>query len=256
MSEESFRVPVSEERSITAIRTSADSSPSRWLFVYAPGAGSNVRDPFGTYLCRQLAASGITAVRFQFEYMEAGRRRPDTPHVLEETWRRVIDFVRPAGLKLAVGGRSMGGRIASQVVAKGDVVDALALFAYPLRPPSHPSQLRNGHLPAIGTRTLFCSGTRDTFATPDELANAASRVGESKVHFLDGADHGFCHVEVEQPHERGRVGRSDVCTARVAWLGPGTLARCATCSSDGGLRTQTAAGRGRAVRREDERLYH
>lgn len=150
-----------------------------------------MNDPFGVYLCRQLAAKGIGAVRFQFEYMEARKRRPDSPRVLEETWRRVIDAVRSPGLKLAVGGRSMGGRIASQVVAKGVAVDGLALFAYPLRPPWRPTQLRVEHLPDIPTRTLFCSGTRDTFGTPDELADAASLVPESSVHVLEGADHGF-----------------------------------------------------------------
>ena len=191
MPEEHIQVPLSDGRSITAIRTPAEDPPSGWHFVYAPGAGANVNDPFGVYLCRQLAAKGIGAVRFQFEYMEARKRRPDSPRVLEETWRRVIDAVRSPGLKLAVGGRSMGGRIASQVVAKGVAVDGLALFAYPLRPPWRPTQLRVEHLPDIPTRTLFCSGTRDTFGTPDELADAASLVPESSVHVLEGADHGF-----------------------------------------------------------------
>ena len=191
MSDERFTIPLSDGRSITAIRTPAEEPLAGWHFVYAPGAGSNLNDPFGAYLCRQLAAKGVDAVRFQFEYMEAGKRRPDSPRVLEETWRRVIDAVRLQGLKLVVGGRSMGGRIASLVVAKGVAVDGLALFAYPLRPPWRSSQLRVEHLPDIATRTLFCSGTRDTFGTPDELTDAASRVPESSVHFLEGADHGF-----------------------------------------------------------------
>ena len=85
----------------------------------------------------------------------------------------------------------MGGRIASQVVAQGVEVAALALFAYPLIPRANRSRTRDGHLPDIPVPTLFCSGTRDTFATPDELKAAASLVPQSSVHLLDGADHGF-----------------------------------------------------------------
>ena len=85
----------------------------------------------------------------------------------------------------------MGGRIASQVVAQGVDATALALFAYPLHPPGKPSQWRDEHLLEINIPTLFCSGTRDTFATPDELETVAARISDATVHILDGADHGF-----------------------------------------------------------------
>ncbi len=85
----------------------------------------------------------------------------------------------------------MGGRIASQVVAQGTAVDALALFTYPLHPPGNPDKRRDQHLPEVRVPTLFCSGTRDAFASPDELKEAASKVQDSRVHSLDGADHGF-----------------------------------------------------------------
>ena len=85
----------------------------------------------------------------------------------------------------------MGGRIASQVVAQGVEATALALFAYPLHSPGKPSQWRDEHLPEINVPTLFCSGTRDTFATPEELETVAARIPDATVHILDGADHGF-----------------------------------------------------------------
>ena len=94
-------------------------------------------------------------------------------------------------MPIAVGGRSMGGRIASQVVAQGVGVDALCLFAYPLHPPRTPTQRRDVHLPSVAAPTLFCSGTRDGFATPEELREAAALVPRSDVRLLDGADHGF-----------------------------------------------------------------
>ncbi len=85
----------------------------------------------------------------------------------------------------------MGGRIASHVVAQGTEIDALALFAYPLHPPSNPEKRRDGHLSNIDVPTLFCSGTRDSFATAEELKAAASKVPKAVVHQLEGADHGF-----------------------------------------------------------------
>ena len=217
LSEETLQVPLSGERLITAVRTPAEGSPSGWHFIYAPGAGSSIHDPFGVYLCRQLAGRGIGAVRFQFPYQEAGKRRLDSPKVLEETWRNVIDAVRQDGLRLAVGGRSMGGRIASQVVAKGAAVDALALFAYPLRPPWRPEQQRVEHLPDIAAKTLFCSGTRDTFGTSEELTDAASLVPESTVRFLDGADHGFATLKSSDRTKEDVW--EEATTALLEWLG-------------------------------------
>ncbi len=85
----------------------------------------------------------------------------------------------------------MGGRIASQVVAQGTAVDGLALFAYPLHPPSNPEKRRDGHLPDIKGPILFCSGTRDSFATAEELEAAASKLPKAVIHQLEGADHGF-----------------------------------------------------------------
>ncbi|MCH8185946.1 MAG: dienelactone hydrolase family protein [Chloroflexi bacterium] len=191
MPDEKLTVAVAADRTVTALMTQPEGESSGWRFVYAPGAGSNVHDPFGVHASQRLAAEGFSSVRFQFPYMEDGRRRPDRTSALEETWRMVIEAVRAPGLRLVVGGRSMGGRIASHVVAQGVEVDALALFAYPLRPPWRPEQLRDGHLADISVPTLFCSGTRDAFAAPDELRSASSRVVTSSVHLLEGADHGF-----------------------------------------------------------------
>jgi predicted alpha/beta-hydrolase family hydrolase len=85
----------------------------------------------------------------------------------------------------------MGGRVATLIVAAGANVDGLVPFAYPLHQPSHPENARVGHLPDIHTPSLFVSGTRDAFGTPDELTNAVGMVEGAKLHWLDGADHGF-----------------------------------------------------------------
>ena len=189
MSEEKISITVGE-KTVSAIRTSPDGD-ARFTFVYAPGAGSNINDPFGKYLSSRLPAAGGSLVRFQFPYMEAEKRGPDRAPLLEETWRAGIDQVRPNSGKLVVGGRSMGGRIASRVVAQGTQADGLALLAYPLDPPRPPATPRNGHLPDIAVPTLFCSGTRDNFVAPGSLAIVVDGMPNAVLHELEGADHGF-----------------------------------------------------------------
>jgi predicted alpha/beta-hydrolase family hydrolase len=214
MTERSLTVAVRGSGSVSALRTAA--KDASWTFVYAPGAGSNIHDPFGAYAARALAPLGVTTVRFQFPYMEAGRKSPDRPAVLEATWRAVIDASRDAKTRLVVGGRSMGGRIASMVVAEDGTADALALFAYPLHPPGKPEQLRVAHFPSIKVPALFVSGTNDAFGSPDELCAATKQVKRSKVHLLESADHGFA-VRKSSGRTREDVWAEAV-GALVGWL--------------------------------------
>jgi predicted alpha/beta-hydrolase family hydrolase len=186
---EELRIAVPGAGDVSALRTRARAA--KWTFVYAPGAGSNIGDPFGAFAADRLASHGVTTLRFQFPYMEAGRSGPDRPPVLEATWRAVMAASRDRKTRLVVGGRSMGGRVASMVVADGEPADALALFAYPLHPPGHPEKARVEHLPRIGVPALFCSGTNDAFGSPAELKAAAKKARGSTVHLLEGADHGF-----------------------------------------------------------------
>ena len=215
MTEERLQFTV-KDRMVSGLRVLPENEASAYTLVYAPGAGSNLQDPFGNYLAEHLGRSGITTIRFQFPYMEEANRRPDPPGLLEETWKEVIRITLLINGKLVVGGRSMGGRIASQVVAQGMDVDALALFAYPLHPPSNPGKRRDGHLPKISVPTLFCSGTRDPFASAEELAEAASKVPKATVHHLNEADHGFAVLK-----SSGRT-RTDVWVeavdSRLSWI--------------------------------------
>jgi len=208
-------VDVRDGISVTIIRHEPEGDAG-WTFIYAPGAGSNVHDPFGTYACRELSSRGVSGVRMQFPYQEAGKKSPDRPEVLEATWRSLIDALRPAAGRLVVGGRSMGGRIASQVVAQGVAVDAVALFAYPLHPPGKPERARDAHLAAITVPALFCSGTNDAFAAPEELRVAAGKTPHGAVHLMEAGDHGF-----NAPKSSGRS-RTDVWAEAVeamwVWL--------------------------------------
>jgi len=214
VADEALRIEVEGGAAVGALRTSA--KEAAWTFVYAPGAGSSLHDPFGAYAGKALAERGVEVLRFEFPYMAAKKKAPDRPAVLEATWRAVINAVRGRDRRIVVGGRSMGGRIASQVVAQGARVDALALFAYPLHPPGRPAQTRDEHLPSITCRTLFCSGTNDAFAAPDELRAAAAKVKRSTVHLLEGADHGFA-VKKASGRTREHVWDEAV-TAMARWL--------------------------------------
>ncbi len=179
------------EWNLSARCTQPDEGQAPLCLIYAPGAGSNINDPFGQFLSGYLAESGVASIRFQFPYMQKGKRRPDSPKLLEETWKEAIRAGRSTASKMVIGGRSMGGRIASQVAAQGTEVDALALFAYPLRPPNNPSKVRDTHLPEVTVPAFMCSGTRDSFGTPDELRETAAKMQKATFYLLDGADHGF-----------------------------------------------------------------
>ena len=199
--EQPHTISVREGISVSALQTPPE-NPADIALVYAPGAGSSLNDPFGAYLAAFLEARGIECWRFQFPYSEAGRKAPDPPALLEETWRAVIDYVgkqtgAPDGgrRRLIIGGRSMGGRIASMVAAKGAPIAGLVLFAYPLIPPGRTTSDRAEHFPSIEVPVLFCSGTRDAFGTPAQLREAVSRVPDAALHFLEGADHGFATLK-------------------------------------------------------------
>ncbi len=216
MAARTLSITVDEKRTITALCAEPERHANGIVFVYAPGAGSNVHDPFGRYACDQLAAHGFVALRFQFPYMEEKRRAPDRTVVLEKAWRAVISEARSFTDKLVVGGRSMGGRIASHVVAQREQVDALALFAYPLHAPAKPDVWRDAHLPSIAAPTLLCSGTRDAFAAPDELRAVAKTMKRATVHMLDSADHGYA-VPAASGRKREDIWQEAI-EATLAWL--------------------------------------
>ncbi len=212
---DAITIALPDGRAVSGLWTPAEAAP-RWCVVYAPGAGAKLSDGFGLALAEALPPQGIGVLRFQFPYTEEGRRLPDRLPVLEATWTAAIRFARDRGGRLVAGGRSMGGRIASQVVGKGEAVDGLALFAYPLHPPGRPDQRRDAHLPRIAVPTLFCSGTNDAFATPEELRAAAALIPRVTVHLLRQADHGF-HVAKRTGRTRQEVW-DEAIAALVTWL--------------------------------------
>ena len=164
------------------------------LVALGHGAGGTRRTPSLVRVAEGLAASRRTLLLFNFPYSEAGRRVPDRPALLEATIAAVARTARE-GLgaeRLVLGGRSMGGRIASQAVAQGVAADALVFLAYPLHPPGKPDQLRDAHLPKIESPMLFVQGTRDAFARLDLLEKTLASLGSrATLERIEDGDHSF-----------------------------------------------------------------
>ena len=185
----------------TAGTAAAPETAGGTTLILAHGAGAPQSHPFMTAFARGLASRGIGVVTFNFLYKERGRRAPDPGPRLEACYRTVIASVRErrseADRHLLVGGKSMGGRIASQVVAADaragmpPAVDGLVLLGYPLHPPGRPERLRAAHLPSIAVPVLFVQGSRDTFGTPEELDPVLAGCRAAELFVVDGGDHSF-----------------------------------------------------------------
>jgi predicted alpha/beta-hydrolase family hydrolase len=175
--------------------------------LLAPGAGAGRDQPQLVAIDAAVSAAGVTVCRMDFPYRLAGRRAPDRPGVLLAAVVAAVEGLA-GGRPLAVGGRSMGGRLCSMAVADGSVeADAVVLVSYPLHPPGRPDRLRDGHFGDIRVPCLFVSGTRDGFGTPAELEAATAAVGGPVTHhWIEGRDHSL------------RRSDDEVATVVAGWL--------------------------------------
>lgn len=160
--------------------------------VLAHGAGAGMDSASMEAFATGLAAEGFRVVRFEFPYMQrrrdTGKRGgPDRPAVLMETWRRVIAAV--GGGRLVIGGKSMGGRIAS-MIADDVGVHGLVCLGYPFHPPGKPEKPRTAHLAELRTPALIVQGTRDPFGKPEEVADYELSAA-IRVVWLEDGDHSF-----------------------------------------------------------------
>jgi predicted alpha/beta-hydrolase family hydrolase len=170
--------------------------------LITPGAGHDRDQSSLVAIDVALAAHDVAVERMDFPYRRAGRKAPDRAPVLIEAVRQgAADLASRTGLppeEIALGGRSMGGRMCSMAVAEGLPARALVLIAYPLHPPGKPERARTEHLPALHVPCLFVSGTRDSFGTPAELEAAASAIPGPVTHvWVDGGDHGLRRRDAE-----------------------------------------------------------
>ena len=199
-----WRVKVGADEATSAIFEPALAQPLGVLFVCAHGAGGHMNDPGMLASTGHLRQAGFDVVRFNFLYRENGASRPDPMPRLEQCIVAVASRARQeigAGT-LVLGGRSMGGRAASMLVAAGAFAcDGLLLLAYPLHPAGQPEKLRDAHLARIKVPVLCLNGTRDALCQRDLMERAVDHLDGWTMHWLEGADHGF--------HVLKRSGRSD-----------------------------------------------
>jgi predicted alpha/beta-hydrolase family hydrolase len=190
------RIDITPSEHVTAMAYPAAGKRAGICVILGHGAGSNQSSPAIVRFAGALAARGFDAVTFNFLYSEQRRRVPDPNPKLEVCWRKMIQAFRDGiligqGAALVVGGRSMGGRIASQVAAADPAgIAGLLLLGYPLHPPGQPQKLRTRHLPDLRVPTLFVQGARDAFGTPDELSPVIGGIkGPASLFVVEAADH-------------------------------------------------------------------
>jgi uncharacterized protein len=180
---------------------------ARVTVALAHGAGAPMDSPFMNRVCAGLASRGLRVARFEFPYMarrrsEGRRGAPDREPVLRARWTEIVERLGGGG-RVVVGGKSMGGRIASMIA---DEVGARGLLClgYPFHPPGDPGRLRTAHLADLRTRALFVQGTRDAFGTREDVAGY--RLSPSiRIHWIDGGDHSF-----KPPARSGRTEKGNV----------------------------------------------
>lgn len=160
------------------------------LFLFAHGAGAPMDSPFMTDMAGRIAAAGIEVVRFEFPYMAARRkgtrRPPDREPVLLHTWRARIATLRD-GRPVVIGGKSMGGRMATMIADETEVAGVVC-FGYPFHPPGRPGTARVAHLRDIRTPVLVLQGTRDSLGSREDVA-AYALSPALRLHWLEDGDH-------------------------------------------------------------------
>jgi predicted alpha/beta-hydrolase family hydrolase len=167
------------------------SGAARAALVLAHGAGHGMNTRLLIDVGEALAERGVAVLRFNFPYMEAGRRAPDPQPRLEACYRAVADAVAEEFERPYLGGKSMGGRIASHVVADGFAASGLVFLGYPLHPPGRPERIRDAHLRRIDAPMLFLQGSRDSFAMPDLLHSTVASLPLARLVEIEGGDHSF-----------------------------------------------------------------
>ncbi|HUL67487.1 MAG TPA: alpha/beta family hydrolase [Burkholderiaceae bacterium] len=210
---------------ISAAFEPATAESTGTLYICAHGAGGHMADKAMLAATAALRSTGLDVVRFNFVYREKGLNRPDPMPRLEACVAAVTEHARAIvqPKRVILGGRSMGGRAASMLAAKGYACDGLLLLAYPLHPAEQPEKLRDGHLPKVAVPVLCFNGTRDTLCRQDLMLKTLEHLSALwTMHWLDGADHSF-HV-LKSSGRTDRDVLDEVAAATRAWLASRVMA--------------------------------
>jgi len=218
-----WRVRVGAEET-SAVFEPALASAGGGLFVFAHGAGGHMGDRGVLGVTEALLRRGLHVVRFNFPYREKGSSHPDTMPRLKECVAAVAAHARRevGPQTLILGGRSMGGRVASMLAADGFPCDGLLLLAYPLHPAGRPEELRDAHLAKIEVPVLCLNGTRDALCRRDLMEGVVGRLTDRwTMHWLEGADHSFRVLKSSGRSDAEVLGEiAEACGAWASGLGP------------------------------------
>lgn len=186
-------------------------TPEKWdgnaAIILAHGAGQGIDSPFMKFFHEALPKRGLLSVQFNFDYMQQGRKVPDPQPKMQALYRQVVAEVAEAHRpkRIVIGGKSMGGRVASYMAGSTDGVRGLVFLGYPLHPPGKQDKLRDEHLYEIGLPMLFLSGTKDTFAERPLLEKVVDRIGkQATLVWTERGDHSL------------KVGKSGTTTLEAA----------------------------------------
>ena len=194
---------------------------ARICYVLAHGAGAGMSHPFMEAIADGLAERGIATLRYQFPYMEQGRKRPNTSKLAQATVRAAVakaSHLLPE-LVLVAGGKSFGGRMTSQAQASSPLpgVQGLVFLGFPLHPAGRPSDERGDHLFEIKVPMLFLQGTRDALADTELVKAVVKRLAKrATLKLLQGADHSF-HVPARSGRNDEQV-RAEMLDQLASWL--------------------------------------
>jgi len=172
------------------------SLPERWnrqiAVILAHGAGQGIDSPFMKFFQEALPQRGLLSVQFNFEYIDKGKKVPDPQPKMQALYHQIVSEVADAHRpeKIFIGGKSMGGRVASYIAGDTPQVRGLVFLGYPLHPPGKQDQMRDAHLYDINLPMLFLSGTRDPFAQRPLLEKVVNRLGDrATLVWTEGGDH-------------------------------------------------------------------
>ena len=192
-------IPVEKGETVSGVVSIPDGfQPSQTIgVILAHGAGNDMENPLIVAVADGLSRAGVLTLRFNFIYKEKGRKSPDSQKKLVHTWQQVYMYLNShpdfAPGHLVAAGKSMGGRVAAQMAAAGELpVQALVFLGYPLHAPGKKNQLRDTHLYDIGVPMLFFAGTRDSLCDLASLKMVLARfTTDWELEIIDGGDHSF-----------------------------------------------------------------
>lgn len=199
MISENVPIPLGNQEYVSAVLAGPDklSQANGTGLIIAHGAGNDMNNPMLVAVADGLAAGGTVTMRFNFPYSDKGKKSPDSPKKLVHTWHCACEYMKrnqkfPVD-RIIAAGKSMGGRVASQMVADGQMdVTALIFFGYPLHAPGRKDQLRDAHLYRIGVPMLFFSGTRDPLCDLEKLNRVLDNLAcPHDVEIIEGGNHSF-----------------------------------------------------------------